>query len=243
MSKKDFDDETLMAFADGELDETQSRALEEALASNEALCERLAVFLDSRQVVGDALKPLIDEPVPDALLASVRRMADEVRRQTPQDNVVSFRPKQQQQTMRRWLVPVAASLVAIVTGVVGFALGRINPSASNSGAEIAAVLDREMSGRDVTLSSPETVLHVVASFRDERGELCREYELKQPKSSTLTVACRQNGAWATRLALTSAKADGYVPASSQETIDAYLASIQAGAPLSPEEEREILAPE
>ncbi|MBY5652309.1 hypothetical protein HFO45_29295 [Rhizobium leguminosarum] len=243
MSKKDFDDETLMAFADGELDETQSRALEEALASNEALCERLAVFLDSRQLVGDALKPLIDEPVPEALLASVRRMATEVRHQTPQDNVVSFRPKQQQQTMRRWLVPVAASLVAIVTGVVGFALGRINPSASNSGAEIAAVLDREVSGRDVTLSSPETVLHVVASFRDERGELCREYELKQPKSSTLTVACRQNGAWATRLALTSAKADGYVPASSQETIDAYLASIQAGEPLSPEEEREVLAPE
>ncbi|MBY3141346.1 anti-sigma factor family protein [Rhizobium laguerreae] len=243
MSKKDFDDETLMAFADGELDETQSRALEKALASNEALCERLAVFLDSRQLVGDALKPLIDEPVPQALLASVRRMADEVRHQKPQDNVVSFRPKQQQQTMRRWLVPVAASLVAIVTGVVGFALGRINPSASNSGAEIAAVLDREVSGRDVTLSSPETVLHVVASFRDERGELCREYELKQPKSSTLTVACRQNGAWATRLALTSAKADGYVPASSQETIDAYLASIQAGEPLSPEEEREVLAPE
>ncbi|NKL06530.1 anti-sigma factor family protein [Rhizobium leguminosarum] len=243
MSKKDFDDETLMAFADGELDETQSRALEEALAGNEALCERLAVFLDSRQLVGDALKPLIDEPVPEALLASVRRMADEVRHQKPQDNVVSFRPKQQQQTMRRWLVPVAASLVAIVAGVVGFALGRINPSASNSGAEIAAVLDREVSGRDVTLSSPETVLHVVASFRDERGELCREYELKQPKSSTLTVACRQNGAWATRLALTSAKADGYVPASSQETIDAYLASIQAGAPLSPEEEREVLAPE
>ncbi|WP_163878304.1 anti-sigma factor family protein [Rhizobium laguerreae] len=243
MSKKDFDDETLMAFADGELDETQSRALEEALASNEALCERLAVFLDSRQLVGDALKPLIDEPVPEALLASVHRMADEVRHQKPQDNVVSFRPKQQQQTMRRWLVPVAASLVAIVTGVVGFALGRINPSASNSGAEIAAVLDREVSGRDVTLSSPETVLHVVASFRDERGELCREYELKQPKSSTLTVACRQNGAWATRLALTSAKADGYVPASSQETIDAYLASIQAGEPLSPEEEREVLAPE
>ncbi|MBY5556719.1 hypothetical protein HFO41_27450 [Rhizobium leguminosarum] len=243
MSKKDFDDETLMAFADGELDETQSRALEEALASNEALCERLAVFLDSRQLVGDALKPLIDEPVPEALLASVRRMADEVRHQKPQDNVVSFRPKQQQQTMRRWLVPVAASLVAIMTGVVGFALGRVNPPASNSGAEIAAVLDREVSGRDVTLSSPETVLHVVASFRDERGELCREYELKQPKSSTLTVACRQNGAWATRLALTSAKADGYVPASSQETIDAYLASIQAGEPLSPEEEREVLAPE
>lgn len=247
MSKKDFDDETLMAFADGELDEAQSLALEEALASDDALAERLAVFLDSRQLVGDALKPLIDEPVPDALLASVRKMAEEAQRQTPpQDNVVSFRPKQQQPvsqpTMRRWLMPVAASLVAAVTGVVGFALGRMGPTAPDASAEIAAALDREASGQDVTLAASGTVLHVVASFRDQRGELCREYELKQPESSTLTVACRQNGAWATRFALTSAKAEGYLPASSQEMIDTYLSSIEAGAPLPLEEERKILAP-
>ncbi len=241
MNKDDFDDETLMAFADGELDEARSLALEEALATDEALAERLAVFLDSRRLVGDALKPLIDEPVPEALLASVRKMAEDA--QAPRDNIVSFRPKPQQAaqpTMRPWLMPVAASLVAVVTGVIGFTLGRMGPSATDTGAEIAAALDREASGRDVTLSG--AVLHVVASFRDERGELCREYELKQQASSTLTVACRQDGAWATRLALTTPQAEGYVPASSQETIDAYLTSIQAGAPLSAEEERKALAP-
>jgi hypothetical protein len=241
MTRHDFDDETLMAFADGELDEANSLALEQALAKDEALAERLAVFLDSRRLVGDALKPLIDEPVPGALLASVRKMAEDAQRQrTPQDNVVSFRPKQP--TARRWLTPVAASLVAVVTGVIGFSLGRMDPSTPVAGAEIAAALDREASGRDVTLAASSTVLHVVASFRDERGEICREYELKQPESSTLTIACRQNGTWTTRLALTTPRADGYVPASSQETIDAYLSSIEAGAPLSPEEERAILAP-
>ena len=241
MIKDDFDDETLMAFADGELDEAQSLALEEALANDEALAERLAVFLDSRRLVGDALKPLIDEPVPEALLASVRKMAEDAQRQgAREDNVVSFRPKPQQPTTQRWLMPVAASLVAVVTGVLGFTLGRMGPSAMDADAEIAAALDREASGQDVTLSG--AVLHVVASFRDERGELCREYELKQPASSTLTVACRQDGAWATRLALTTPQAEGYVPASSQETIDAYLTSIQAGAPLSAEEERKALAP-
>ena len=237
MSKDDFDDETLMAFADGELDEARSLALEEALENDEALAERLAVFLDSRRLVGDALKPLIDEPVPEALLASVRKMAQEAR--APRDNVVSFRPKAQP-AVRSWLMPVAASLVAVVTGVIGFTLGRMGPSATDAGAEIAAALDREASGRDVTL--PGAVLHVVATFRDERGELCREYELKQQASSTLTVACRQDGAWATRLALTTPQAEGYVPASSQETIDAYLTSIQAGAPLSAEEERKALTP-
>ena len=243
MTRHDFDDETLMAFADGELDGAQSLALEEALARDEALAERLAVFLDSRQMVGDALKPLIDEPVPEALRASVRQMVEKAQRKPPSgDNVVSFRPKQQQPTARRWLMPVAASVVAAITGVIGFSLGRMDPSAPDLGADIAAALDREASGRDVALPASSTVLHVVASFRDERGELCREYELKQPESSTLIVACRQNGTWATRLALTTPQADGYVPASSQETIDAYLSSIEAGAPLSPEEERAILAP-
>jgi hypothetical protein len=246
MSKQEFDDETLMAFADGELDEARSLALEEALADDEALAERLAVFFDSSRLVGDALKPLIDEPVPEALTASVQRMVQEAGQKAaaPQDNIVSFpaRPKAAaaKPATYSWLMPIAASLVAVITGVIGFTLGRMGPSATDSGAEIAAALDREVSGRDVTLGT--AVLHVVATFRDERGELCREYRLTQPASSTQTVACRQDGAWTTRLALTTPQAEGYVPASAQETVDAYLASIQAGAPLSAEEERKALFP-
>ena len=246
MSKQEFDDETLMAFADGELDEAQSLALEEALADDEALAERLAVFFDSRRLVGDTLKPLIDEPVPEALTVAVQRMVQEAGQKSapPQDNVVSFparpHPEPVRPVARSWMMPIAASLVAVITGVVGFTLGRMGPSATDSGAEIAAALDREASGRDVTLGA--SVLHVVATFRDERGELCREYRLTQPASNTQTVACRQDGAWTTRLALTTPQAEGYVPASAQETVDAYLASIQAGAPLSAEEERKALSP-
>ncbi|WP_411034478.1 anti-sigma factor family protein [Shinella sp. BYT-45] len=243
MNKRDFDDEILMAYADGELDEARSLALEEALAGDEALAERLAVFLDSRRLVAGALKPLIDEPVPEALLASVRRMA-EAAAAKPEDTVIAFRPKprQQEAAARRWLMPVAASLVAVVSGLAGFSIGRLGPAAEDSGAEIAAALNREASGRDVALGTAGTVLHVVATFRDANGDLCREYALKQPAGSTLTIACRQDGAWTTRLALTAPQAEGYVPASSQETVDAYLASIQAGAPLSAEEERKALAP-
>lgn len=247
MIKQEFDDETLMAFADGELDEAQSQALEEALATDDVLAERLAVFLDSRRLVGDALKPLIDEPVPEALLVSVRRMAEDAQRAAdkPQDNVIAFQPRQQPAAApaaRRWLMPLAASVVAAITGVIGFSVGRMGPPAANSGAEIASALDREASGKDVALDASGKVLHVIATFRDERGDVCREYEVKEPAGRTLTIACRQQGGWTTRLALTAPTADGYVPASSQETIDAYLASIQAGAPLSAEEERSALAP-
>jgi hypothetical protein len=246
MTKQNFDDETLMAFADGELDEARTLAIEEALATDDALAERLAVFMDSRQLVG-ALKPLIDEPVPDALLASVRKMAEDAQmRQTPlQDNVLAFRPRPQADAgvrmSPRWLAPLAASVVALITGVVGFAIGQSGSASNESASAIAAALDREASGKDVVLGASGSVLHLVSTFHAEDGQLCREYELRDAASRTLTVACRLEGAWATRLALTTPVSEGYAPASSQETVDSYLATIHAGTPLSGEEENRALS--
>ncbi|UIY32647.1 hypothetical protein LZK73_29345 (plasmid) [Neorhizobium galegae] len=114
------------------------------------------MFLESRLLVASALKPLIDEPLPEALLASVRRMADEAQgRQSEGSNVVPLRPRQQQVKRwaeHRWVMPLAAGIVLVITGVVGFTVGRsLNPSAMNSSAQVAEVLDREASGRDIAL--------------------------------------------------------------------------------------------
>jgi anti-sigma factor RsiW len=247
MTKQNFDDETLMAFADGELDDAQTLAIEDALATDDALAERLAVFMDSRKLVGDALKPLIDEPVPDALLASVQKMVEDAqKRQTSQqDNVVAFRPIPQTEaavrTAPRWLAPLAASVVAVMTGVIGYAVGQSGSASNESMSAIAAALDREASGQDVALGTNGSVLHLVSTFHAEGGELCREYELREAASRTLTIACRQDGAWATRLALTTSVSEGYVPASSQDTVESYLTSIHAGAPLSSDEEKQALS--
>jgi hypothetical protein len=247
MTEQEFDDETLVAFADGELDERTAARLEAALEKDEELAVRLSVFLDSRVAVASALKPLIDEPVPDTLSAAVRRMTEKARLKdaAPESNVLAFRPKQAEPAStlrRRWLMPVAASLVAAIAGVGGFMLGRgIGPAALSSDAALAAVLDREASGRDVALGAAGETLHVVSSFRDEQGDLCREYELKRQGASTVTIACREQGSWVTRLSLSAPRAEGYTPASAQETIDTYLASIHAGAPLSSDEERAALA--
>ncbi|MFB9950597.1 anti-sigma factor family protein [Rhizobium puerariae] len=242
MTKQEFDDETLVAFADGELDDATAARLETALEKDETLAARLAVFLDSRTAVASALKPLIREPVPKALLASVRRMAENADAGDiqPDNNVVAFRQHSATPAppaRRAWLMPVAASLVAVLAGVGGFMLGRgIGPAKPAADAALATALDREVSGRNVALGSSGDSLHVVSSFLDGRGDLCREYELKRRRESTISIACRENGAWTTRLALSAPQTEGYTPASAQETIDAYLASIHAGAPLMPEEE-------
>lgn len=243
MTREEFDDETLMAFADGELDEATSERLETALAADDALAARLAIFLDTRRMVADALKPLINDEVPPHLLESVGRMiASAEGGASSANNLVALKPQRKRQERPRWFMRIAAGLVAVVAGVAGFAIGRsMDDAGSKSDLNLAAALDSQPSGNDVPLDAG-TVLHVIATFRDDSGEVCREYQLNAQESSTLTIACRREGEWLPRLSLMSQQpAEGYVPASSHETIDAYLASIHAGAPLSAEEERAALA--
>lgn len=243
MSKNRFDDETLMAFADGELDEEQSLALEKALEQDDALAERLAVFLDSRTIVSDALKPLIDEPVPDALVAKVAAISHgSATTAGGVSNVAAFRPKAAARaparTLNPWLLPLAASLVAVISGISGFSIGQIISENNAFEQGVASVLDREVSGQDIPLAGSGRVLHIIASFRDEAGALCREYELKDVATSTLSVSCQDQdrAGWSTRFALTQPITEGYAPASSQEVVGAYLTTINAGTPLSQEEE-------
>ena len=85
----EFDDETLMAFADGELDEKTRQAIERAMDSDEVLVERVALFIRTAALSKQALDPLLDQPVPEALRASVTAMVEETDH-TAGDTVVPF---------------------------------------------------------------------------------------------------------------------------------------------------------
>ena len=250
MKKEQFDDETLMAFADGELDDATAARVEAALSEDNALADRLAVFLDTRVAVASALKPLIHEPVPDALASSVRALVDTHKRSTDgaptaDENVITLRPRTAQSAPRNerpWLVPIAASILAVVTGIGGFTLGRgLGPTETSRDAAIQTALQRQASGENEPLGDTDETIHIVSSFRDGNNVLCREYEVQSVQHNTTTVACQQDRSWVTRLALTSTPTEGFVPASSQETIDAYLSAIQAGDVLSLEDEKKALS--
>lgn len=251
MTSRDFDDETLMAFADGELDAASAARIEAAMETDDTLVERVAIFIESRARTAAALKPLIDEPVPDALLQSVREMVDNDRkREAPshqtgeaERNVVPLRPRRANAPSRR-VMAIAASLAIVVAGANGYYLMR--KSAAPGGIQIADVsdpaianaLDSAPSGK--TVGTPNGTIKLVASFRDEAGMLCREFELANG-SNFVSIACRSDAAWNVRLAVAApATGTDYVPAGAAETIDAYLASINAGPPLSEAEEAEAL---
>ena len=71
-----FTDETLMAYADGELEEPARTEVERAMRSDPALAARVAQHQALRSDVFAAFAPIAEEPVPPALLAAA--MPDKV---------------------------------------------------------------------------------------------------------------------------------------------------------------------
>ncbi|HEY9347530.1 MAG TPA: hypothetical protein VIQ53_19560 [Inquilinus sp.] len=254
MTARDFDDRTLMAFADGELDDETAAAVETAMATDDDLAGRVALFLDTRVQAKDALKPLLEEPVPEALERSVRRMADEAKsRRGPTAHTGAIGPARRAEpssARRPWIMPLAASLAAVVFGLGGYLIGMGGRDAPQSLAvaglsspALSEALGRVPSGEDIVLAGSADRLRAVASFRDSGGVLCREFEVDSAAgSSVVSVACRADGAWSVRFAVVAPMRDGgYAPASSMEALDAYLASAGAHEPLSPEDEAAALA--
>lgn len=263
MSDTEFSDEILMAFADGELDEETMRRVEAALETDDELMARIAMFMETRAAASEALKPVLDEPVPDELVARVRAMAaaqSDAQRAadapaTGGDNVVAFRRPADQAALphagpSRFLMAMAASLLVVVGGAGGYLLrgGGLAETgtlqvAGTVGPALAAILDKAASGDEVAVGEGQGTVRLVSAFELGSGQLCREYELTRPGAPGLvSVACRKASTWETRLAVARPEGgDGYAPASSLETVDAFLTSIGAGQPLDADAEKKALA--
>lgn len=262
MTRQSVTDEMLMAFADGELDETESARLASAIEADPALAARLEEFRRSRTASRAALAPLIDEPVPAALDAAVRRMAAEAaqRAAAPPDEVagdnvlVLRRPTPAEPVAMRvgWPLALAASLTLVLAGGGGYLAGINSPGNTPPGdlavlsdPAVVEALNATPSGDRVALANGGDIT-LVSSFRDANGTLCREFETRPAATpSFVSIACRgEDRGWQNRLIVALPRPDGgFVPASSVEVVDAWLESTAAGAPLEPDEEAKALKEE
>jgi hypothetical protein len=250
-------DEMLMAYADGEASPAEAEAVEEAVAADPAVAERLALFAETRALAAEAM-PL--EPVPDSLRASVEAMIaaaptsgaanDAVPPPEPDgENVVAFRPRGGRAIRRPVFMAMAATVAGIAVAVGAFVAGLgigggAAPTGGGEGVSRLATLPLEEglslpSGAEVALDGQ--VLRTMSSFRSGTGEFCREFEVEGERN-LVGVACRRDGDWSVDFAVATAPADptAYAPASGLEALDAYLGTIAAGPPLPSEEEMEAL---
>ncbi|MFN4202817.1 MAG: anti-sigma factor family protein [Tabrizicola sp.] len=242
------DDERLMAYADGALPPDEAAEIERLIAADEELAAKVAVFADSRALVKRALGAA--PPVPDSLADTIRAMAaaDAARRQAPSGSAQVIDLAARRRTVPFWQLPLAAS-VAMAVGVLGGWLGK--PEGMGADGLAVAIVDEAAliealngvkSGESRKIAE-DVEFTAVASFRDGAGQLCREFRQDRAGGDpVVAVACHTDAAWTVRLAMaTPASGTGYAPASSLDTLDAWLATVEAGAPMSDDEEAAALA--
>ncbi|RUU96778.1 anti-sigma factor, partial [Mesorhizobium sp. M6A.T.Cr.TU.017.01.1.1] len=109
MTEETFSDEILMRFADGELDPETVARIEQAMEIDDRLVTRVAMFIETRAQAQAALKPLLDEPVPEKLVAAVEQMVEAKRASEKAASVLPFGGGRMAGPPSRfqWLLPIA----------------------------------------------------------------------------------------------------------------------------------------
>ena len=237
-----YDDDTLMAYADGELDPAQRAAIARAIQDDPAVAAAVARHQALRQDVFAAFAPTLDEPVPERLqppaarvhdLGAVRAARAATQEQWEQRQVQHRRPAWPQ-----WGALAASLVVGVLAGSLGsgwFGSGtelvRGPAGELSAGGRLAQALDRQLAQEGGSGD-----VRVGLSFVARDGNYCRSFQL----GGSAGLACREGGNWRVPvLADSPAQAGAYRQAAAPlppAVLDAVDARI-AGATLDAAAER------
>ncbi len=189
-----YDDETLMAYADGEVDDATRGEIAKAIERDPDLARRVARHLALRTEVAGAFAAVIDQPVPDRLREAARAPSTAA---TSRGNVVDFPARTARAQARPWSVREWTAMAAsLVLGI--FVAGKLLPqggevetrlNAMVARGELAAALDSQLASNQV----PDAAVHIGLTFRDQQGAYCRTFISRA--MSTAGLACRRGGDW------------------------------------------------
>jgi hypothetical protein len=191
-------DETLMAYADGELDAATRASVEAAMQEDPEIRKRLARHRALRETMRGAFSAVLDEPVPDRLIQAARGQTA-----APISAVVDLslareaaRPKNRT-APRRWQPAAMAASLLLGLGL-GFLAwhgsgGLIQPG-SGGGLIARAALAEALSSQLSDDRAPDRVAVAGLSFRDKSGDYCRTFSLSGSDAS-LGLACREGTDW------------------------------------------------
>ena len=208
--------ETLMAYADGELDPLAAKRVERAMADDPALAAEVAAHRRLRARIADGFAAIADEPVPDRLAALLT------------GNVVQIDPRPR----APWLTPWRAGAAMAASLALGLALGPLldrAPVVSRDGRLYAAgALSRAL---EEQVGGAGGEVRIAASFRARDGGYCRVFAATVADG----IACRDADGWALRRTQpgTPPRAQGgYAQAgSTQGELMAAAQDMMAGDPL------------
>lgn len=227
--------ETLMAYADGELTAEEMRSVEQEIAKRPELKSYIERQLELRNALRDAFAEVLDAPLPERLLAATAKSA-------------SWRWRMREAirglAARRILVlsgiPAAAALACglligvLVSGSGGTDIVPVSGNLVAKGA-LAEALSQQLASQPL----PTAYAKIGVSFRNKTGYYCRTFQT----GTAAGIACHENGNWniaaLTRPESEAGGGGAYRPAASAmpDFVRQAAAGMILGAPLNADEER------
>lgn len=229
-----YDDDTLMAYADGELDPAQRAAIARAMQDDPAVAAAVARHQALRRDVFAAFAGTLDEPVPERLQPPAAAPVHELAAARSARAAAALQEQERRQRRLGWPQwgALAASLAvgvlagSLVTGWFGSGSGSELALAGaggelTAGGRLAQALDRQLAQ-----DSGAGEVRIGLSFQSHSGAYCRTFQM----GGSSGLACRDGGNWRIPVLADSAAAAGeYRQASAQlppavlDAVDARLA--------------------
>lgn len=180
--------ERLAAYADGQLSPDEAREVEQAINRDPALGRTVDAHRSLCDRLGAHFAPVLSDPVPDrltGLLGPAEQGCVKVI-----DFAAEARKRSGTAVTRSWTRYAGPALAAtLVLGVIGLGLswqsGR--PGGDYAVGETASALDSQL----VASQPADAKVHVLLSFRDPAGAVCRAYVTTGQSG----IACHDTGGW------------------------------------------------
>jgi Putative zinc-finger len=254
-------DETLMAYADGELDPATRAQVEAALADDPRARQQLEIFKATGSRLADLFNKPMREPVPADLLALLTggKPVGNVRRRRWRLFAMDWAPWGVLFDGAPWVTAAAWSipLLLLAAGIVWYlrpAAGDLQQLVTLEQGQIFArgplktALETAPSGATVTLggSTSAFTMEALLTFKNRRQNFCRQYDVSGPDSSYAGIACRgEDGRWRLELHIAvaphSAPKDKVVPAGKgSSAVEAAVNSVIEGDALGRDEEEALI---
>ena len=184
MSNLHLPDETLMAYADGELASDVANAVETAMEDDASLVGRVVAFMRVRRLTRTAAATVAMPMAPQAAIDLIeRRVAARRRGLPPRPAWVAGR-----RLAIRWAAPALAACLGVVATLAATQWRQQAASvvgepwlAHLSDPALPAALSSLPTGSERALASG--VVRAVASYAPSGGDLCREFDLVAENSS------------------------------------------------------------
>ena len=212
-----FDDEVLMAYADGALDPAQAAEVKAFLARDAKAAQTVRMFQESGRLAAGAFEGILHEAVPDRLMRAAAGETAEA------GSAVVFDLARRRQERRRGMygrmaLPMAAAIALVIGAAGGFGVSHLVDGAQPPGVLTAGMLtdvpefqeamESARSGVPVAwpgvAGAPPGEIMPVLTFRNAADDVCREFQTTLATADATEigfgVACRGADAhWQTEI--------------------------------------------